>query len=60
MRRIRYDGDTGDQQGGAIGWLKRIADGRIEPNLPVKLDQDNVAEQTIIRHGSQTKRENSW
>jgi hypothetical protein len=43
-RKERYDGNTGNQTGGAIGWLKMIAKGFINPDLP--LLETNQEDQT--------------
>lgn len=34
LRMIRYDGNGQNQTGGAIGWLKRVASGDINADLP--------------------------
>lgn len=34
LRRIRYDGDSESQMGGAIGWLKNVANGLVNADLP--------------------------
>jgi hypothetical protein len=44
-RRIRYDGDDPKQQGGAMGWLKMVQKGTIEPNLPAIVDANGVSPQ---------------
>lgn len=44
-RRIRYDGDDPKQQGGALGWLKMVQKGTIEPDLPVITDADGETPQ---------------
>lgn len=35
-RKERYDGNDGKQLGGAIGWLKQVSKGYIEPDLPLR------------------------
>ena len=44
-RRIRYDGDDPKQQGGAIGWLKMVQKGTIEPSLPAIVDENGDSPQ---------------
>jgi hypothetical protein len=44
-RRIRYDGDDPKQQGGAMGWLKMVQKGTIEPNLQIIVDENGVSPQ---------------
>lgn len=44
-RRIRYDGDDPKQQGGAMGWLKMVQKGTIQPNLPAIVDENGVSPQ---------------
>jgi len=45
-RRIRYDGDDPKQQGGALGWLKMVQKGTIEPSLPAIVDENGVSPQS--------------
>jgi len=35
-RKERYDGNDGKQLGGAIGWLRRVAKGHIQPDFPLR------------------------
>jgi hypothetical protein len=42
LRMIRYDGNSPQQNGGAIGWLKSVAKGFLMPDLPLLApDQGN-------------------
>jgi hypothetical protein len=34
IRKERYDGNSPNQNGGAIGWLKRVSKGEINADLP--------------------------
>lgn len=43
LRRQRYDGDSPAQIGGAIGWLKQIAEGKVNVDLPERLPEQNLA-----------------
>lgn len=43
LRRIRYDGDDAKQTGGAIGWLKMVQRGTIQPDLTVYVDSEGEA-----------------
>jgi len=50
-RKERYDGNDGKQLGGAIGWLKSVQRGNIEPNLPLlEANQENQTG-NIVMHG---------
>jgi hypothetical protein len=44
IRKERYDGNDSRQTGGAIGWLKQIVRGYLEPDLP--LNETNQDDQT--------------
>jgi len=35
FRRVRYDGDDPKQMGGAVGYLKSVAKGIVQPDLPL-------------------------
>jgi hypothetical protein len=48
VRKERYDGNSPQQTGGAIGWLKRVASGDDNADLPEKL----TGSQLSIMHGS--------
>lgn len=43
LRRQRYDGDSPAQIGGAIGWLKQIAEGKVNVDIPERLPEQNLA-----------------
>lgn len=47
-RRIRYDGDSSEQKGGAIGWLKQVAASKINADLPELTPRQGVS----ITYGS--------
>jgi len=51
MRKERFDGNDPRQTGGAMGWLKAVAKGTIQPDLP--LNDDNQTDQTgnIVIYG---------
>lgn len=51
IRKERYDGNDSRQTGGAIGWLKLIVKGMIEPDLP--LNEDNQEDQSgnVVMYG---------
>jgi len=61
VRAIRYDGNSPDQKGGAIGWLKRAGrpDG-ISPDLPLLTNPDNPDQGKSIRFGSECKQDNDF
>lgn len=42
LRKQRYDGDDSDQKGGAIGWLKMVAAGKINANIPERYEFGKV------------------
>lgn len=48
LRKERYDGNSPHQTGGAIGWLKKVASGDINADLPQIQPQQGMA----IRWGS--------
>jgi hypothetical protein len=48
LRKERYDGNSPNQNGGAIGWLKRIASGDITADLPNIQPQQGMS----IRYGN--------
>jgi phage gp36-like protein len=60
-RKERYDGNDPNQKGGAIGWLKDVAAGRVNPELPLK--EVETDDQTInkIMYGDaeEIKKQNS-
>lgn len=56
LRAIRYDGNNALQTGGAIGWLKKVADGMITADLP----QIYALQGNRIRYGSVTKNTNNY
>lgn len=56
LRSIRYDGANALQTGGAIGWLKKVASGDVNADLPVIIP----AQGNSIRYGSVTKNINTY
>jgi hypothetical protein len=54
LRMIRYDGNSPKQHGGAIGWLKMVAGGEVNADLPEILPSQGVS----IMGGSKPKRNN--
>lgn len=56
LRMIRYDGNNPTQNGGAIGWLKRVAGGELTADLPSILPAQGLS----IRYGSNTKNINVY
>lgn len=48
LRKEGYDGNGPTQSGGAIGWLKKVASGTINADLPVK----SLAQGNTIRWGN--------
>lgn len=56
LRMIRYDGNNSMQNGGAIAWLKRVAGGEINADLPTLIPEQGLA----IRWGSEIKNYNSY
>jgi hypothetical protein len=56
LRSIRYDGNNATQNGGAIAWLKRVAGGELNADLPEILP----VQSNSIQWGSNTKNTNGW
>ena len=56
LRNIRYDGNNATQNGGAIGWLKRVASGDVTADLPSILPEQGLS----IRWGSNAKNTNVY
>lgn len=56
LRMIRYDGNNPTQNGGAIGWLKRVASGDITADLESIIPEQGMS----IRYGSNTKNINVY
>ena len=48
LRKERYDGNSPNQTGGAIGWLKKVASGDITADLPNIQPQQGMS----IRYGN--------
>ena len=48
LRKERYDGNSPNQTGGAIGWLKKVASGDITADLPNMQPQQGMS----IRYGN--------
>jgi hypothetical protein len=49
IRKERYDGDDSRQLGGAIGWLKNIVKGYIQPDFPLlQANQDDQTGNKVI------------
>ncbi len=55
LRKERYDGNSPEQKGGAIGWLKNVAHGLVNADLPEKIDF-----QLPISWGSYEKQNNNF
>lgn len=55
LRRIRYDGDNAIQGGGAIGWLKGVQKGNIQPDLPVIDNTDQSTHNIAYGQSDTTK-----
>jgi hypothetical protein len=60
-RKERYDGNDPNQKGGAIGWLKEVANGSVNPDLPLReVEEGDQTNQKIIwGDASETKNKNS-
>lgn len=56
LRMVRYDGNNASQNGGAIAWLKRVADGIITADLPSLIPTQGLS----IQWGSNTKNNNDY
>jgi len=52
LRKERYDGNSPQQTGGAIGMLKMIAKGTIEPDLPLREAGQTDQTGNIVMHGN--------
>ncbi len=59
-RKERYDGNSGNQQGGAIGWLKNVSRGLISPNLPLieANQEDQTGNRILFGDAEDVKTEN--
>ena len=55
VRKERYDGNGPQQNGGAIGWLKRVAGGTVNANLPEIITDPK---RSIISGNSRPKQRN--
>lgn len=55
LRKERYDGNSPEQKGGAIGWLKNVAHGLVNADLPERIDF-----QLPISWGSYEKQNNNF
>lgn len=55
LRKERYDGNSPNQKGGAIGWLKNVAHGLVNADLPEIIDF-----QLPISWGSYEKQNNNF
>ncbi|MEY2738674.1 MAG: hypothetical protein RL259_583 [Bacteroidota bacterium] len=51
LRKERYDGNSPQQTGGAIGILKMIAKGTIEPDLPLREDGQTDQTGNVVMYG---------
>ena len=51
-RKERYDGNSPQQTGGAIGLLKQIAKGQVEPDLPLREDGQEDQTGNIVMSGN--------
>lgn len=60
LRRQRYNGDDPKETGGAIGWLKNVNKGMLNPNLPTYDDSTGTDLNNPIRFGSKPKMNNSY
>ena len=56
LRKVRYNGDSPAELGGAIGWLKSIQKGRVSLNCPEIVQTQGLS----IRFGSTPKNNNSF
>lgn len=56
VRKERYDGNSPNQTGGAIGWLKRVAAGTVNANLPEVVT--STPQKSIIYGNSRAKQNN--
>lgn len=56
VRKERYDGNSPQQTGGAIGWLKRVAAGTVNANLPEVIT--STPQKSIIYGNSRAKQNN--
>jgi len=54
-RKERYDGNDGKQSGGAIGWLKSVSKGMIEPDLPLLETAQEDGTGNIVLHGNSSE-----
>jgi phage gp36-like protein len=50
-RKQRYDGNNGIQTGGAIGWLKKVQRGEVQPDIPLRSDAETVQTGNKIMYG---------
>lgn len=57
LRMVRYDGNGPDQKGGAIGWLKNVAAGKINANIPQRYEFGTVPGVSIA-YGNSTNLRN--
>lgn len=59
LRKERYDGNSPQQTGGAIGWLKRVAKGDINADLPEILPESGLTIRWGNANGDTTTFRNS-
>lgn len=57
LRMVRYDGNGPDQKGGAIGWLKNVAAGKLNANIPQRYEFGTVPGVSIA-YGNSTNLRN--
>lgn len=51
IRKERYDGNDPRQMGGALGWLRRVSKGEIEPDLPLREEGQEDQTGNIVIYG---------
>lgn len=60
LRKERYDGNSPNQTGGAIGWLKKVASGDINADLPEISPEQGVSIRWGNADGSTTRASNLY
>jgi len=60
FRKERYDGNSASQNGGAIGYLKQINKGSVQPNLPLITEnqEDQTGNIVIVESATESKERN--
>lgn len=57
LRYVRFDGNDRNQNGGAIGWLKKVASGDISVNLAQKYPQQGLS---VVFNSGAPKSQNTY